>query len=400
MLEVHEALTRLLDAIAPLPSVVVPLKDASGLTLAERIVADRDYPPTDRSAMDGFAVRAADCAAPGRALTLKGEVRAGQDATGIRVGPGEAVRILTGGVVPIGADAVVMVELTDEDRSAGSVLVKEPPAIGQHIRRRGEDLRAGVTVQEPGAIVRGAEVAALAAVGRARVAVVRPPEASVISTGDELVETDAAPASHQIRDSNAKMLLALLHSRRVSARYLGIAGDDPAALRERIAEGLACDVLILSGGVSIGEHDLVGAALTEAGCEVLFHNVSMRPGKPLLAARRGGCIVLGLPGNPVSAFTGFQVFVVPALRKMMGHPSPVATPLRATLVAELRRRPGRLTYHLAQLRWRDGKAFVAAVPSASSGDVFSLVRANAFLVAPGSTDPIPAGAEVDVVPWD
>ena len=399
MLKVADALKILLDAVSPLPSVEVPLEDALGRTLVERVVADRDFPPTDRSAMDGFALRGADCAEAGRVLAVTGEVRAGKDAGAIFVGVGETVRIFTGGVIPRGADAVVMVELTEEDRALSTVLVKERPEPGQHIRRRGEDLRAGNTVIEPGTIVRATEIAALAAVGCTRVTVVRPPRVAVMSTGDEVVEVDANPAPHQVRNSNAAMLLAQLQSMRVEARYLGIAGDECAALDAMIADGLTGDVVVLTGGVSVGEYDLVGAALIRAGCEVLFHNVAMRPGKPIVAAKRGGCIVLGLPGNPVSAFTGFHVFVAPALRKLLGDPQPVAAPLRATLLEPLRRRPGRLTYHLAHFRWRDGKPFVAPVASASSGDVLSLVRANAFIVSSGDPDAIPAGDEVDVVAW-
>jgi len=400
MLDVQQAVIRLLDAVHPLDPITVDLSAAVGLTLAERVVADRDFPPTDRSAMDGFAVRAVDCAEGGRVLLLAGEVRAGQDAGGMVVGVGEAVRIFTGGVVPRGADAVVMVEVTEEDRDSGTVLVKERTEAGQHVRRRGEDIRAGEGVIEPGTRVRPAEIAALAAIGRTRVAVVRAPRVAVISTGDEVVEAEAVPAPHQVRNSNARMLIAQLQSTRVDARDLGIAGDEPAALDAMVAGGLTADVLILTGGVSVGAYDLVGAALLRAGCGVLFHNVAMRPGKPILAAKRGGCLVLGLPGNPVSAFTGFQVFVRPALRKLLGDPQPVATPLCATLLAPLHRKPGRLTYHLAALNWREGKPFVAPVASASSGDVLSLVRANAFIVAPGDPQPIPAGAEVDVLPTE
>ena len=400
MLEVYEALTRLLDAVAPLPSVEVPLQDALGLTLAERIVADRDVPPTDRSAMDGFAVRVADCPEAGRTLRVIGELRAGQDAASTVVGAGEAVRVFTGSVIPRGADAVVMVEQTDEDRAGRTVLVKARPERGQHVRRRGEDLRAGETVREPGAIVRPAEIAALAAVGRARVSVVRPPRAAVISTGDEIVAAEGCPLPHQVRNSNARMLLALFRSMRIDARDLGIAGDELKELDALIADGLSADVLVLSGGVSVGDYDLVEAALIRAGCERLFHNVAIRPGKPIVAARRGGCLVLGLPGNPVSAFTCFHVFVAPALRRLMGHPQPIASPLRAALLQPLRRRPGRLTYHLAHLSFRDGGPVVAPVASASSGDVLSLVHANAFIVAPGASDAIPAGAEVDVLRWD
>ena len=399
MLNVAEALATLLDAVSSLPPREAQLEDASGCILAERIVADRDFPPTDRSAMDGFAARAADCSKPGTTLSVIGEVRAGQGAEAAFVGAGQAVRIFTGGVIPRGADAVVMVELTEGDRNAGTVLVKERPEVGQHIRRQGEDLRAGETVIDAGTVIRAAEIAALAAVGRTRVTIVRPPRVAVMSTGDEVVEADTTPGPHQVRNSNGRMLLAQIQSLGIDARYLGIARDNRTALDAMIADGLTGDVLVLTGGVSVGEYDLVGAALIRAGCEVLFHNVAMRPGKPIVAAKRGECLVLGLPGNPVSAFTGFHVFVAPALRKLMGHPAPVAAPLRAMLVAPLRRRPGRLTYHLAHLRWHDGKPLVVPVTSASSGDVLSLVRANAFIVAPGDTQPIPAGIEVDVVAW-
>jgi molybdopterin molybdotransferase len=400
MLEVHEAQRRLLEAAPTLPASFVPLPEALGRTLVESVVADRDFPPTDRSAMDGFAVRAADCASAGSALRVVGESRAGHDAADLAVSVGEAVRIFTGGVIPRGADSVVMVEVTEEDRAAGTVVVMERSEPGRHIRRRGEDMRAGETVIEAGTILRPAELGALAAAGCTRVRVVRPPRVAVISTGDEVVEAEAEPAPHQVRNSNARMLMAQLAALGVEARYLGIASDEPAALDAMIADGLSGDGLILTGGVSVGAYDLVGAALVRAGCAVLFHTVAMRPGKPILAAKRDACLVLGLPGNPVSAFTGFHVFVRPGLLSLMGHPQPVQPPLRATLEADLRRRPGRLTYHLANLTWREGSPFVAPVLSASSGDLLALVRANAFIVAQGDTQPIPAGTAVDVLRWD
>jgi len=399
MLDVQEALKLLLDAAAPLGAVDVALAEALGRTLAETAVADRDFPPTDRSAMDGFAVRAADGADSGRTLVVRGEMRAGQDPGALSVGAGEAVRIFTGAVIPRGADAVVMVEATVEDRARRTVTVNERTEPGQHIRRRGEAIRGGATVVGPGTLVGPAEVAALAAVGRTRVRVVRAPRVAVLSTGDEVVEADVAPAPHQVRNANGAMLLAQLAERRVDARYLGIAGDEPDALAAMVEEGLAADVLVISGGVSVGEYDLVGAALLRAGCTVLFHTVAMRPGKPILAARRGHGLVLGLPGNPVSAFTGFQVFVVPALRKLAGDPRPVTETVRASLLVPLNRRPGRPTYHLADLRSRDGRPVVAPVRSSSSGDVLSLVAANAFIIAPGDSRAIPAGDEVDVLPW-
>lgn len=399
MLEVADALRILLDAVRPLEPVDVDLDAALGAVLAESVVADRDLPPTDRSAMDGFAVRTADLPDPGASLRIAGELPAGRSGDGVVVGPGEAIRIFTGGVVPIGADAVVMVERTEEDRDRGVVRILERPEPGQHIRRRGEDLRAGEAAVSAGSIVRPAEIAALAAVGRTRVTIVRRPRVAVVSTGSEVVDAGVVPAAHQVRNSNARMLSAQLAAMGLAPTDLGIVADEPARLDDVVARGLQCEVLLLTGGVSVGEYDLVGAALAGAGCEVLFHNVSMRPGKPILASRRGDRLAFGLPGNPVSAFTGFHVFVAPALRRLMGFPTPVVAPLRATLDDRLRRKPGRLTYQLASVSWSTGRPVVTPVRSASSGDVLSLARANAFIVAPGDARPIEAGDEVPVLVW-
>lgn len=399
MLTVDEARRILLDAIAPLEPVDVGLAEAVGRTLAQTVVADRDSPPTDRSAMDGFAVRTDDLPRAEMTLAIRGEIRAGQAAAGIALDPGGAIRIFTGAVVPPGADAVVMVELTAEDAAAGTVRIDERPDPGQNIRKQGEDRRAGETVVPGGTVLRPAEIAALAAVGRARVSVHRPPRVAVISTGDEVVAVDASPEPHQVRNSNAHALAAHLAVLGLSPRYLGIAGDSAPLLDSMIREGLKQDVLILTGGVSVGAYDLVGAALARGGCEVLFHQVAMRPGKPILVARCGATLVLGLPGNPVSAFTGFHVFAAPALRRLMGDPAPVRPAIRATLLGALTRRPGRRTYALGRLEWRDGVPHVTPVSATSSGDVLALPRANAFIVAEGDAHALPAGSEADVEPW-
>jgi molybdopterin molybdotransferase len=399
MLSVADARRLLLDSVPALGTADVTLLESVGLTLAEAIVADRDAPPTDRSSMDGFALRAEDTRTAGSVLRVIGEIRAGQSGEGVVVGAGEAVRIFTGSVIPQGADAVVMVELTEEDRPGGSVRIEEQAEAGQNIRRRGEDRKAGESVLEAGTAIRAAEIAALATLGRSRVRAIRRPKVSVLATGDELVPTDRVPAPHQIRNSNAPMILAQLGSMGISARDLGIAPDEALKLDATIATGLEGDVLILTGGVSVGEYDLVGAALQRAGCEVLFHRVAMRPGKPILVARRRGTLVLGLPGNPVSAFTGFHVFVAPAVRKMMGCNDPVGPTIRATLLDRLRRKPGRLTYFLARLLWRDGKPFAIPIPSTGSGDVLALSSANAFIVAEGDPHSIEAGHDVDVEAW-
>ena len=399
MLDVIEALERLLAVAVPLPPTDAPLDDALGRVLAEDVVADRDYPPSDRSAMDGFAVRAADCAEPGRTLVVDGEVRAGSSGQDVLVATGRAVRIFTGAVIPPGSDAVVMVERTRESDDRGSVTILESAVSGQNVRRRGEDARAGATLLSAGHALRAAEIAALASVGRTRVSTVPPPSVAVASTGDELVPDGVPPGPHQIRDSNARMLLAALAEIGFAGRSLGTAADDAGSLDAVVQRGLAGDALLVTGGVSVGEYDLVRAAVERAGCEVLFHGVAMRPGKPILAARRGRTLVFGLPGNPLSAYVGFQVFVAPALRALAGHSRPARSTVRATLTARLTLRPGRRSYAIARLTRRDGLPAVLPVDHASSGDLLAMAHANAFIVADGDAAALAAGDTVDVLPW-
>lgn len=399
MLAPGEALRILLDAVRPLPDEEVAIEEALHRVLAEAVVADRDFPPTDRSAMDGFALRAADAAGGDAVLRVTGELPAGSPAEGLTVREGEAVRIFTGAVIPSGADAVVMVEMTREDRERGSVRVLEPARAGQHVRRRGEDRAAGDQVLAAGDVLGPGAIAALAAVGRDRIRVARRARVGILSTGSEIVDVRRTPQAHEVRNSNAPMLRAQLLSLGIAADDLGIVADAAALIDAAMAKGAAADCLVLSGGVSVGDYDLVGAAVRRAGYEILFHNVAMRPGKPILAARRDGRLLLGLPGNPLSAFTGFQVFVAPALRRMLGHRTPVAPTLRATLLEAIRLRPGRWAYPLARLEWRDGEPVAMPVRSASSGDVLSLSRANAFIVVPASAGSIEAGRPVEVMPW-
>lgn len=388
MIDAAAAYERLLGAASPLGAVRVPFRSARGRVLAETILADRDFPAADRSAMDGFAVRTGEA---GRVLRVVGEVRAGGSGAA-RVGSGEAVRIFTGGVLPEGAEGVVMAERTLEDRAAGTVRIDVPVAPGEHVRRRGEDLAAGATIVARGASVRAAEIAALASVGRKDVLVVRRPTVAILSTGDEVVPPEAFPEPHQIRNSNGPMLAALVGE---GAAEIESVADDREALSRAILGGLEADVLLVTGGVSVGDYDLVAEALIRAGVETLFHRVAMRPGKPILAGKHARGFVLGLPGNPLSAFTGFHVFGRPLLRRLAGEGDVAPPRVRARLSSALRRKPGRVTYHLARL---DGEEAIP-VRSASSGDVLSLARANAFVVEPGGAEDLAAGAEVTVEPW-
>jgi molybdopterin molybdotransferase len=376
MLTIEAARAILNERATPLTGEPVALRDALGRCLAGSIVADRDFPPTDRSAMDGFAVRAADAAEPGAVLRVDGEMRAGQDPRGIAVSTGAAVRIMTGAVVPDGADAVVMVELT-EGAGADTVRILEAVRTGQHIRRRAEDLGAGRTVLE----------------------VVTRPRVAVLSTGDEIVEPSASPAPHEVRNSNARTLLAQLAGLGIEGRDLGIARDHPEGLRSTIERGLDGDLLLLTGGVSMGRYDLVGEQLAALGASTLFHKVAVKPGKPILAAERGSCLIVGLPGNPVSAFTGFEVFVAPVLRRRMGWASWDHAWARARLTSPLRRKPGRTTFQLARIEIRDDGLTVAPIRTMGSGDVLSLVRANGFVLAEPGNHTVPEGEPVTVLRW-
>ena len=384
MIEIERALALLERAAKPMDHETVPLEQSLGRVLAETVVTDRELPPTDRAAMDGFAVRSVDLRDGEAVLAVAGEVRAGVAASGIRVEPGTAVRIMTGAEIPDGADAVAMVERAEEDRDRGTVLLRGRAEPGQHIRRRGQDIARGEALLRPGRPIHAAEIAALASVGHVRVEVFRRPLVRVVSTGDEIVPPEAAPAPHQVRNSNTPTLK--------------IVADTAAALGEAVRRGLEADVFLLTGGVSMGEYDLVGAALRRAGVEILFHKVAVKPGKPILVGTAGDRLVVGLPGNPVSAYTGFHVFVAPYLRRRMGFERFRNERIEAVLEAPLRPRPDRVTYHLARLEWQGGAWRASPSRTTGSGDVVSMVRANGFVISrPGSE--IPAGDTVPALLW-
>jgi molybdopterin molybdotransferase len=383
----------------PTEVVRLPLDACFRLVLAEAVLADRDTPASDRSAMDGFAVRAADAKQPGARLRVAAEVRAGESAAGVRVEPGTAARILTGATLPDGADSVVMLEHVEERSEDGTIVVGRAVAPGDHVRTRASDLRAGETVVAPGRPIYAPEIAAMAAVGHTRVQVHRPPVVGLLSTGDEVVEPDRDPQAHQVRNSNAGMLLAQLRELGLGGTYLGTAGDTAGELREKLARALRSDLLLVTGGVSVGRYDLVPPTLDSLGMRLLFHKVAMKPGKPILAGVCDGCLVIGLPGNPVSAFAGFAVFVAPILRRMMGYREWENPPLSARLDAPLSAKPGRRTYHLARLR-REGTELVGArSESTGSGDVLSLVRANGFLITPEEGGEFAAGTVLPALAW-
>jgi molybdopterin molybdotransferase len=398
MLSVAEAQKLILERVpAALPPARLPLAEALGLALAEEVRSDLDLPPFDKAMMDGFAIRADDLASGGATLTVVETVTAGRTPTRT-VGPGQAVRIMTGAPMPAGADAVVIVERS-QGRGDQVVLEDKPPRPGQHILRRGKEMKQGEIVLSPGTRLGPAEIGVLAAVGTDRVSVVPRPTAAVLSTGDEIVEPAVTPGPGQIRNSNAAMLVAQIQRAGAAPQYLGIAPDRLETLRGLVAQGLTSPVLALTGGVSAGKLDLVPHVLAELQVEPVFHKVEMKPGKPVffgVGPGHAASLVFGLPGNPVSAMVCFELFVRPALNVLQGRqPGPRTIPAR--LEEDYTYRTDRPTYHPARLTLADDGWRVRMLGWFGSPDLRGVMGANGFAVLPKGDHTHRAGERLEVI---
>ena len=407
----------------PREAVVLPAREALGLVLAEDVASDVDSPPHDKSIVDGYAVIAADLIDGTAELSILEEVAAGA-VPRHAVTPGSATRIMTGAPVPEGADAVVMVErsrLVAEDR----VLLDDPRvAAGQNIMRRASSMTRGQIVLKRGALVRAIELGVLAEVGAVEARVVRRPTVAILSTGNELVEPTQLPGAGQIRNSNGPLLAAAARAAGAEPIELGIARDDRDSLASAMARGLEHDVLVISGGVSAGVFDLVPGVLAELGVRQVFHKIDLKPGKPLwfgvgkrLEAgdrrpERGrsdvassssrlqspaSSLVFGLPGNPVSSFVCFELFARPAIAKLAGRTQAANERVEAVLSREFVQRSGRLTYHPARLDCHEGRWRVDPLVWKGSGDLRTLVAANALAIFPAGEQTFAPGDTIDVL---
>lgn len=401
MIPVPEAIGIVLARTRSLAVERVALEEAPGRVLAEDAVADTDLPPFDRAQMDGYALRSADVREVPARLRVVGEAAAGRGWRG-RLGAGEAARIMTGAPLPEGADSVQQVEVTRESEDGAFVEVERATEPGQFFVVRGSEIRAGETVLRAGEEITAARAAVLASFGYAEVSVRRRPRVAVLATGTELVPAAERPGRDQIRDSNTHSLAAYARLAGAEVARLPFAGDDPELLQSLIAEAArAADVLVLSGGVSVGRYDFTKAALRALGAEIFFERVALRPGKPTVFASLPGArqaLVFGLPGNPVSVSVTFNLFARAALRAMQGALEPALAEEYAVLARDARGAAERTSYLPAVLRaGEDGRLLAEPLKWGSSSDFVAFARATALVIVPQGLKTAEAGSVVKVV---
>jgi len=396
MISVEEAIRRILEQIHPLGKECLNILQSLGRVLGEDITAPRHIPPWDNSAMDGYAVRWRDIqrASPkkGVVLTVLADLPAGRIFPGA-VGPGQAVRIMTGAPLPRGADTVVQVE--DTKKAEGTVRVFSCPEKGKNIRRAGEDVKAGQLVLEEGMILRPAHIGLLASMQRSLVSVYQVPRVAILSTGDELLEIDDPWEEGKIVNSNSYSLTALVLDCGARPLQLGIAQDKPGDLAAKIQQGLVADILLTSGGVSVGDYDLVKGMLKELG-KMNFWKVAMRPGQPLAFGIVSGKPLFGLPGNPVSSMVSFEQFVRPAILKMAGHHYLFRPTIKALLREDIEKKAGLLHFIRCRLVREGGKIHAWTTGEQGSGILSSMVKAQGLILLPPEETLARAGQEVNV----
>ena len=396
MLTYAEALARILTQVGPLPAAEILVENALGLRLAEDIVSPISLPPFANSSMDGFAIRSADVQVPPMTLPVAGDIPAGAVSVPT-LQPGTALRIMTGAPMPPGADTVIPVEDTETHTEGVTFLTKPVP--GDCVRPAGEEVTAGSIVLTAGIRLRPAAIGLCAAVGSAVVSVIPCPRVAIVSTGDELVSPGQPLKSGQIYNSNAYSLAAQVEEAGGIVTHRLLARDTPKSLRDAFDQCAGADVLLTSGGVSVGDYDYVKAVFAERGT-VDFWRVAIRPGKPLAFGKWENTAFFGLPGNPGSSFVTFELFVRPALRRMLGHSDTSRPIVQARLMEEARHTPGRQSFLRAILSGDAPDFAVRPLARQGSGMLVAAAEANALLLVPSDVDALPMGAAVTVMRLD
>ena len=397
MIQVDEAREIILSKIETKGVEKVSLDDALGRILAEDIIAQRSNPPMDNSAMDGYAVITADIlsATPENPVKLEivDNVPAGS-VSEVTLKNKQAIRIMTGAPIPPGADAVLMQE--DTDKNGNGILAKDKTEVGENIRLAGEDVKVGDLVIPKGVTITPSHIGMMAVVGRSNIYVSQRPTVAILSTGDEIIELDGNPTGPCIYNSNGYMLAAQIRSAGGIPCYLGVAKDNEEDLMEKFDWALKCDIVVSSGGVSVGDYDLVKATLDKLGNEMAFWKVAMKPGKPLAFGKIGEKPIFGLPGNPVSSFVSFEQFARPAIKKMMGAKDILPRTVQAKLTHTVHKKTGRLHFMSAVVSWDSGEYTVTPAEEQGSGVLKSTVNANGLLVFPLERDELKSGERVTV----
>ncbi|GBC92833.1 Molybdopterin molybdenumtransferase [bacterium HR15] len=401
MISIEEALTKVLNGVAPLGVESIDLMECTGRVLAEPLYAPHDLPPFDNAAMDGYALRVEDTrqATPDTPVSLRivGEAAAGRG-YGAPLQPGEAVLINTGAPVPAHAAAVLPLEQAQVHDQW--LIISEPVKPADHIRRKGLDVQAGMKLLEAGTRLQQPHIGLLAALGLTPLKVYRRPRVAIITTGNELLPYDAPLRPDSIRDSNSVMVLQWLRAWGIPCPFRSMAPDELPALTERIEQALSeAEVVLLTGGVSVGRHDLVQAALQQIGAEVVFWRVNIKPGKPLLFARHGNQAIFGLPGNPLAVVVGLYLFVRSYLAAQEGETVERSCFLRARLNTPIHKKESRAEFLTAYLRAEpDGTLSITPTPAQGSSLLGALAQANAFLYLPAGESDYPAGTLVRALP--
>ena len=378
-----------------LSSEVVSLRESYGRILAESVYLDTDQPPFDRSMRDGYAVLSEDIQKLPARLKYLGEVKAGE-VSSLRLKKGEALQIMTGAPVPAGADAVVMVEYTERPNSDEVIILKSSIS-KSNIALKGSERKVGDLLVSKGDRLGSIELGGLASVGKSQISLFKRPTVGILATGDELVEVDEKPGPGQIRNSNAYLLYSQVLKMGGIPNILQTATDNIKDLRNQINKGLRNDVLLISGGVSMGKYDLVEPVMSELGIQIYFESVTMRPGKPTVFARKGKQFVFGLPGNPVSTFVAFELFVNPVLKTLQGLGPGTHPIMRGRLEREVIEKSGRTTFLPAVVADQGDGVKVDPVSWKGSADIFSMVGANGLIVVPLETERLFPGDLVDII---
>lgn len=398
MLKVEEALKVVVDNIAILSFEEARLTDSIDRVLAEDIYADCNIPQLANSAMDGYAVKSSNTRGASklkpRSLEVIYDLKAGYVAKDV-IQDNQAMRIMTGAPIPQGADSVIVVEETEKE-GKGRVSIFKEVKPGENIRKAGEDIKKGERILQKGTLLNSAHIGILASLGRAIVKVTRRPKVAILATGDEVIDVDEKLEPGKLRSSNTYTLYSQVLKCGGVPKNLGIAKDKPEELEEKLRAGLDCDLILTSGGVSVGDYDLVKFILAKIGTDIRFWKISMRPGKPLVFGRLEEKFIFGLPGNPVSSMISFEVFVRPAILKMLGQGFDTRKEVDAVLEEDIKKKKGLRYFLRAQTTWEEGVYITRTTGPQGSGILKSMARANSLIILSEEEEHIQKGTRVTV----